>query len=294
MSPSRPRLGAYVLPGDPVWLRSSLSRYYGLLDRLVVPVPEDGLSWRGASLPVQECLEIIKAVDHRGIVEVIHGTWTDTDHPLRAENAQRQAAIDELGDVDWVLQVDNDEFLPDVEALLGMLRRAEHLNLSAVEWPMRVVFRRLRSGRYLEVVDANRQPRYDYPGPIAVRPGVRVVDCRRVSEPFLRPVVRGDTSSTQVARPVADGELRMPGLEPGQAILHNSWGRPVRDIRRKMGSSSHQLGPRMIFYFWAVWRASPLTWRWLRNFHLLQGPLWPRLAVLNDQLTQDLEPQDRV
>jgi hypothetical protein len=44
----KPRLGAYVLTGDPVWMRSSLGRYYDLLDDLVVLVPEGGRAGRAA------------------------------------------------------------------------------------------------------------------------------------------------------------------------------------------------------------------------------------------------------
>ncbi|WP_427383661.1 hypothetical protein [Janibacter sp. G56] len=147
-----PRLGAYVLPGDPVWLRSSLARYYPLLDDLVVPVPTSGRGWTGHPIPVDECLRIIREIDVRGIVREVEGDWVDTDRPMRADTAQRQAAVDALGErVDWILQVDNDEVLPDTGALLEALGRADAAGCDAVEWPMRVLFRARSRGRFLVV-----------------------------------------------------------------------------------------------------------------------------------------------
>ena len=101
----RMRLGAYVLPGDPTWLRSSLSSYYHLLDDLVVPIPEDGRSWTGATLPVRDCLTAINRVDTRRLMRHISGRWIDRRQPLQAEIAQRQACVNALNGVDWVLQV---------------------------------------------------------------------------------------------------------------------------------------------------------------------------------------------
>jgi hypothetical protein len=295
MSTTRPRLGAYLLPGDPTWLRSSLSRYYDLLDDLVIPVPNGHRSWTGEPLPVEACLSAIHEIDSRGIMRIITGAWVEPKHPLEAEKAQRQAAMTELAGMDWVLQIDNDEILPDVEALLEHLRLAETKGLPAVEWPMRVLFRRLRSGKYLEVVGPSGRPRFDYPGPIAIRPDQRPVEARRTHGPFLRPVVGGDRESLQVARPAEALEARVETLQPHHVILHNSWARPPSAVWRKVRSSGHYEGLRTLSYYWAIWRLAPLTWRRLRNFHLIYGPLWPRLAVLNEPAAESLIlPSDKL
>jgi hypothetical protein len=292
MPNEKPLLGAYLLPGDTTWLHSSLSRYYPLLDDLVVLVPERGESWTGARLPVEDCLRIIKKVDVRGLVRVVSGHWTDPAHPRRAEIAQRQRGVDALGEMDWVLQIDNDELLPEPSALLECLKIAEDNEIPAMEWPMRVLFRALGNGRFLEVVSANGDPRFDYPGPIAIRPRETLVDCRRTSGGFLRPVVVGDQQSLQLTRAPAENETRADCLLPSQAILHNSWGRHPESIRRKLRSTAHQEGSKMFLYYWGVWQPAPLTWRWLRNFHLLYGPLWPRLAVLDVPLANLVLDED--
>lgn len=285
------RIGAYLLPGDPVWLASSLSRYYDVLDDLVVVAPRSGVGWTGRKLPVQECLDVVAAHDHRGIHRIVWGEWQDTEQPMHAETSQRRAGIEALQAVDWILQVDNDEVLPHVDALMAAIRSAEAHHLAAVEWPMRVLYRRTSSGAYLEVVDRDG-PRYDYPGPIAVRPDVDLVDARRCAGPFLRPVVRGDDRSLQLRHDAEPGEFRDEFLEPGDAIVHNSWARTPASIRRKMTTWGHASGLRGNLYYLTKWLPSPLTWRVMRDVHPFARGLWPRLGPAGD-LSGLLLPEDR-
>ncbi|QAY69006.1 hypothetical protein [Xylanimonas protaetiae] len=279
---TRRRYGAYVLPGDPTWLERTLSRYYPLLDRLVMPVPVDGRGWTGAPIPAAECLAIARRVDTRGILQVLEGQWTAPADPLSADTAQRQAAIAALGDgVDWVLQLDNDELLPDPQVLDTAVDRAESLGLNAVELPMRVLFRRTRR-TVLEVVAADGRPRYEYPGTVAVRAGTTLAEARRVAEPYLRLLVEGDDRSLQVVRPAEEGEHRMAALRPEQAIVHNSWARSPAEIRTKMRSWGHAKDAAYGRYYWTVWWPSPVTWRLLRDVHPFARGLWPRLAPTAD------------
>ncbi len=271
------RIGAYILPGDPTWLAKTLAAYYPLLDELVVPVPADGVGWAGRRIPVEAVLAIVRNLDDRKILRTVEGVWTDLEQPMRADTAQRQAALDALvGRADWVLQVDNDELLPKPGALMSAIDAAEDVGLSAVEWPMRVLFRRTRRWVY-EIAGEDRGPRYDYPGAIAVRPEVTLADARRTTGAFLRPVVVGDDRSLQVRRPAGDGEQRWFELHPEEAIIHNSWARSAGEVWQKTRSWGHADGLRGVAYFAFQWLPAPLTWRFTRNLHPFARDLWPRL-----------------
>lgn len=277
-SPRALRIGAYVLAGDPVWLTSSLARYYPLLSDLVVVAPRSRLGWTGRPLPVDECLRLIAAVDSRGISTTRWGEWQDPADPMRADTAQRQAGIDALaGRVDWILQIDNDEILPNPQRLIDVLALPESQSVGAIEWPMRVLYRRLKGGRYLEISSRTGRPRYDYPGPIAVRPDSLVVEARRTNGTKIRAVVRGDTQSLQLAQPLAEDEIRLEVLEHADAIVHNSWARDTIDVRRKIRTWGHAAGLRGEVYYWTKWWPAPVTWRVLRDFHPFSRGLWPRL-----------------
>ncbi|WP_144276379.1 hypothetical protein [Demequina sp. NBRC 110053] len=272
------RLGAYVLPGDTVWLERTLPQWYPLVERIVVPVPADHRSWTGRPLPVARALEVIRRLDTRGIVTEIHGRWTDPSDPRAAEVAQRQAAVDALGlEVEWILCVDNDELMPRPERLSAVLDEADRRGVTAVEWPMRVLYRATRRS-VLEVVARDHRPIYEYPGPIAVRPGSRLTDARRSDGPFLRPQVAGDDRSIQVTRAEEPGESRARLLRHEDAIIHRSWARPARDIRRKIDSSGHARDTSLRRYYWMRWWPSPLLRPLMRDFHPLTGSLWPALV----------------
>jgi hypothetical protein len=281
-----------VLAADPTWIRSSILRYYDHLDVLIVSASDNGRGWTGAPVRSEECVTAVLELDHRGIVEVVRGTWIDAVEPMRADTAQRQAAVDAIGErADWILQLDTDELLPDLDQVVAAIHHAEALGVDAVEWPMRVLFRRLRGGRYLEVVSRNGDRRFEYPGAIAVRSGIRLRDARRPGGPYLRPTVSGDVQSLQVARPPEPGEHRSWVLPASAAVLHNSWARSPRDVRSKVRSWGHGGTWRASAYFWLIWWPAPLTWRWLRSFHPFARRLWPRLGI-SPPLPAAIDPRD--
>lgn len=279
-------LGAYLLPGDPVWLRSSLARYYDLLDDLVVVVPVPATGWTGRSLPVDECLEIIAEVDARGIARRVTGHWEDRDEPMRADTAQRQAGLDALaGHVDWVLQIDNDEVLPDPGVIMRVIESAGP-GVLGIELPLRVLYRRLGPRSFAAVSGASGRAVVEYPGSNVVRPTATLVDARRPAGQIVRHVVRGDTESLQVRQSSDPLVTRVEDLDPSEVILHNSWGRSAQEILRKTRSWGHASGVRGFLYVVTRWWVARWLWRWQRNLHPFADGLWPRLGRVT--VAQDL------
>lgn len=285
-------LGAYLLPGDPVWLRSSVTRYYDYLDDLVVLVPEDGLGWLGKPIPVAECLSVIDEIDTRGIARRVSGRWVDPAHPMAADTAQRQVGVDALDGVDWVLQVDNDEVVPDIGRLLDVAKSAPS-DIVGIEWPMRVIYRALGGGRGLMVTGESGRPIFEYPGAVLVRRGARLADARRLGDGRIqRLVVEGDSESLQVRQPRGNDEVRTQGLPAESAILHNSWGRSPRQIWRKTRTWGHAAGLRGAFYYLSRWLPAPLLWRTQRDLHPFAEGLWPRVRPERIPI-ELLDPRDR-
>jgi hypothetical protein len=206
----------------------------------------------------------------------------DGKNYLCAETRQRREALAHASPgADWVLQIDTDEVLPNWAPVRRALDLAESLQLAAVEWPLRVLFRRLPNGRYLEIVSDTGSPQYDY-ATVAVRPCSELIHCRKSAGPFLRLVVRGDRSSPDVRRPPSSEEHRAELLHPGEAIWHNSWARSPSAVRRKIASWGHHDGMRSWLYYYTTWLPAPVTWRVLRRFHPIQGQLWPHLQISKD------------
>lgn len=272
-------LNAYILAADPTWIEASVRAYYPLVRRIIVSYDEQGRGWTGAPVHVEQCLDRLRRIDPERKMVFAPGQFFRPDHtPMENDTHQRQAALNAAADgADWVLSLDTDEVLPNPAALLRALNRAGELQVGAVEWPMRVLYQKTRAGHYLEVCAADGSDRFDYPGPIATRPGERLVDARRTSGGFLRPTVSGDCQSLQIRQPPAAGEIRQALLEPSDAIIHNSWARDRASIRSKMRSWGHAAGWRSLGYYAVRWNLAPLRWRRMRDFHPFAGGLWPAL-----------------
>ena len=191
-----------------------------------------------ADCPSSDCVSVIVDLDVRGIARTVTGRWRNEANPMAADTAQRQAGIDSLSSsVDWIIQIDNDELLPEPELLVASIAGAGEAR--GIEWPMRVLFRRV-GDRYLGVAGQDGSPVFEYPGSVAVRAGSTLVDARRVSGPVVRRVVEGDTQSLQLRQELADEETRVEGLTPQQAISSQLLGKVAsRDL-----AQDQELGPR--------------------------------------------------
>jgi hypothetical protein len=273
------KIGAYVLAADATWIVKSVSAYYGFVDVLVVSYDSDSKSWTGIDIPVHDCCELVKKLDvDSKIVEITGNYSTYQGTPMERDTKQRQDCIDYLsGKVDWIIQLDTDEWIPKVTDLIDTLDGIPN-DVCGVEWPMRVLYRHLRGSNYLGISDRLGNPVYEYPGPVLVRKNVTLVDARRISERVVRYAVAGDTSSIQLRREHTVGIEIRPELGPESAIIHNSWARSPRSVWKKVTSWSHSNGMKSWLYFFCVWLPSSVTWRLLLDIHPFARGLWPKLS----------------
>lgn len=275
------RLTAYVLAADPTWLEQSVRAYYSRVQKIVVSYDTAGKGWTGAPIPVDECISRLKAIDGDRKMRFVGGTFSGpVKDPMENDTRQRNAALELASEgADWVLQLDTDEWVPEVDCLLEGILSAQKIGLPALEWPMRVLYRKLSEGKYLEVCAQGGMEHFEYIAPVAVRAGSRLVHSRRTNAGFLRAVVRGDRRSIQLNRACLKGEVREEMLEAGQAIVHNSWARSPAELRRKIRSWSHA-SLRAWVYYGVTWLPSVWFWRRMKNIHPFFGEVWPALRVV--------------
>ena len=276
------KIGAYVLLADPTWIQSAVQQYYEHIDVLVVSYDCRSKGWTGTDIPVSECLALIKQIDLYGkVIEIVGDYSSGNQTPIDKDTKQRQDCIDYLsGRVDWIIQLDTDEWFPDVSELV---RIAENLPLDihGVEWPMKVLFRKIGKYQYLSISGESHNSVYEYPGPVLVRSNVKLVDARRISAPIVRYCVMDDESSLQLSGTHVVGITLRRDLNHRQVIVHNSWARSRDVVYRKVTSWGHNQGVRSTLYFWLVWFPSPFTWRIISDFHPFAKGLWPKLELFS-------------
>ena len=274
------RIKAYVLAADPTWLERSVGAYYPFVDEIVVSYDRSSRGWTGAPVPVEECLTRLSVLDGDRKMRFVPGDFSSAvKDPMENDTLQRGVALQLASEsADWVLQLDTDEWLPEPYALLECIESASVLGVGGVDWPMRVLYRRLGTEGALEVCAPDGEDHFEYIAPVAVRAGSRLLHSRRTGGSILRAVVRGDSRSIQLKRPLEAGEVREQRLSPNEAILHNSWARSPVELMRKLASWSHS-GASAWRHFLLHWLPSTVMWRHQRNVHPLFGSVWPALRV---------------
>lgn len=228
---------AYVLAGDPDYLAASIQSYYPLVDRIVLSADAAGLSWSGRPLDVDLCLSQARAADPDGKLVVERGPFADPGCPaMDCETRQRQAALDAASDgCDWVVQLDNDEVVPDLDAFRTQLLAAESMGATGLDFPSRWLYAELPNRQFLETSDRWWRTVSSYPGSLAARAGTRLAHARQVSGPLYRVDIRRRNTDPYRA-PGAAVDAVVP---PDARVMHFSWTRPLEVMRRKAAISGH-------------------------------------------------------
>lgn len=247
------KLNAYVLAGDPAWSAESIGSYYDLVDRIVVSYDRTFRSWAGHPLSVEEALERIRAADPAGKTQLLPGEHADPGRPaMELETRQRQSALDAASeDADWVIQLDTDEIVPSPWVLRSHVEEADRRAADALAFPLRNVYTRTRSGRFLEHCGRFWTTQSAYPGPVVVRSGTQLSFARQAA---TAPVFRVDVAprNTDPAHPF--GVPVHAVIPHTDAILHMSWVRTERQMAEKSLVSGHA-GER-------DWERALRRWQW--------------------------------
>lgn len=272
------RVTAYILAADPIWLELSVRSYYSVVDEIVVSYDRDKLGWSGVPIPVDECLDRVRAVDVDRKVRLLAGSYyRPGSTPMENDTNQRQHALEAAGErADWVVELDTDEVMPDASYFVERLVEIPP-EYGACFWPMRVMFKQIAATRFLEVATRFRRPFAEYPGPIACRPDVRLTLARRTEAPLWVVAVRRNLWDRIRHRQSPAHQY----IDPDKAVLHFSWARSEDEIRRKLRSWSHSHDFDTETYLKNTWLEAETEWRSYRDFHPIWPKVWPALRVVD-------------
>jgi len=129
-----------------------------------------------------------------------------------------------------VIQLDTDEIVTSSATLLRHLELADRRAAEALAYPLRDVYARAASGRFLEHCGRFWTTQAAYPGPVAVRAGTTLSTARQAG---TAPVYRVDVAprNTDPAHP-HDAPVHAV-IAPDEAILHLSWVRSEAQMLEK-------------------------------------------------------------
>lgn len=256
-------VNAYILLGDPRWIRESICSYYPLVQRIVALADDNSRGWDENPLPVEQCVDLLREVDPLKKLEVIRAPIVHPGlHPMVMDTAARQLALDAASadDPDWVLQFDTDEIVTAPGTLARVLATAAAKGADAIDYPSRWILGRAdtkwRRDRYLEASDALWRVAAHYPGPVAVRPHTRLNYSRRAIGVYYRVDFRRFNTYHEYTRlhPVHET------VSPREGILHLSWvDRQSREAKSERRHGHHEDHDLTTFAAQRRWRlAHPL------------------------------------
>jgi hypothetical protein len=269
------RVNAYVLAADPAYLAASVQSYYALADRIVVSFDESHKGWSGHPVDVPQSLNELAAIDVHNKLDLRAGRFSDPARPaMEGETKQRQAALEIASEgADWVLQLDGDEVLPDLERFAATVESAHAGGYPALEYPARWLYAKAVDGTWLELSRRWWGVAAGYPGPVAVRAGSRLKLARQIGLPAYRVDFRSVNTDPwrRADEPVHET------VDEDQGILHFSWVRSEEELWDKARVSGHSTDFN--------WAAAIKTWKW-RRAH-------PRIAALGNPVRRQRHLWDR-
>lgn len=267
------KINAYILAADPAWIEASISSYVNIVDQIIVSYDENGKSWSGTPIAIDECLRRLKAMNCAFKMRFCPGHFARSQYtPMENDTYQRQCALDEASrNVDWVLQLDTDEILPHAARFKDFLASPNLERCDGLLWPMRTFFGELPDGRFLEICDHRHHQLSSFPGPVAVKSGCRLRHARQAEGQIYRCEI-----ASQSRDPADLNALVHHQIAPEDAIIHMSWVRDAQEMQRKLGSWGHS-GDLKNLKMLRTWEKAQKRWFFTRNFHPLNSKWWPAL-----------------
>lgn len=233
------KVNAYILAADPSWIEASVLSYYPMVDRIVVSFDAEGRGWTGASLDVENCLTRVRAIDKDGKFDFRPGHFARPqyfDRPMLSETHQRQVALEQASDgADWILQLDTDEILGDIDVFLGSLAAADAAGADAMNYPSVWLYCRAFGRWYLESGQRGWRRNAGFPGPMAVRAGSTFTHARRVNGSYFHVDLTARPSAVAVPRGIPVSKV----IPSSAAIWHLSMVRSEAFMRRKLSTTGH-------------------------------------------------------
>lgn len=280
---------AMVAQNDAETIETSIKSFYDEVDFIAISIDVKH-GWSGKRITEDNTIDVIKTLDLDNKIDIIQSNFYRFDDPMKNETAQRQLTSDWLSnkyrDLEWICQIDADEIFPNFKSVVDFINSVPSY-CRGIQWHMAQIFNLLEDGRVLVVVNNDGVPVLSsfY---LAHRPFQKLVVARlpaivpfnlnrqtlRINEILLR--------TNSITKFIRKSTPRITG----PACLHYTFAKSERRIREKLDTWGHAYDFETDQFF-QLWKNSKSNWINLKNFHPLDGPVWPALKPFSlDELAQ--------
>ncbi|MEJ2882486.1 hypothetical protein [Pedobacter sp. GR22-6] len=243
----------FLISYDYEFIKISLPRVYSEVEEIYFAVDVNGLTWSGEPIVIaDEFWDWVNEFDIEKKIRIYRDHfYVDGLTPMECDTRERNLLGKQMGEADWYVQIDSDEYFDDFPAFAQKLREFKPSGPVTIGCKIITLFKHVAKG-YLfvagsrEVLDfATNNPIYD--------------------------IARNNTSGNEQ-------------IEWEDLVLHQSWARTPEEIYLKLHNWSHK-DDFNVESFFKLWNAiDEHNFHVVQNFHPLAPGIWPSLKYVEGGL----------
>jgi hypothetical protein len=242
---------------DYEFVKVLLPLIYNDIDEIYFAVDIDRLTWAGEKFEInEEFWNWIREFDSQSKIVIYQDQFYVSDlTPIQCDTRERTMLSKKMGECDWYIQIDSDEYFVDFKTFIQKLHTFEASGPTTVACKVATLFKEVNDG-YLVVAESNEVLNFATNNP--VYDAARNNDSGNVIELW------------------------------DDLVLHQSWARTPDDIYLKLHNWSHK-DDFPVESFYKLWNAVDKDNAYaLCNFHPLVGSTWRKLRFLKGSIQEIL------
>jgi hypothetical protein len=245
---------------DYEFVKISLPLIYEHVEEIHFAVDADGLTWAGESFEIKpEFWDWVTQFDKDNKIRIYKDHfYVEELTPMQCDTRERNLLAKHMGECDWYVQIDSDEYFVDFPAFIRQLNWFDPKVPTTVACRVATLFKQVKDG-YLVVAESLERLNFATNNPVY-----------------------------DVARNNDSGNVYEFWDD---LVLHQSWARKPEEIYLKLHNWSHK-DDFNVDSFYSLWNAIDANNAYaLHNFHPLIASSWCKLRFVEGNIPQILKSE---
>lgn len=243
------------------YLKISLPLVYDFLDEIILCIDKNRQTWSGETFEVNGSFwKWLEAFDKRKKISVYEDFFFIPElSTMQCETRERHMLAQRMGECDWYIQIDSDEYFLDFRAFINRLNKQDTSKPVTIRCRVAPLFKQTAKG-------------------------FLVIDTETETLPFA-------TNIPEYLSGRASDSATHQNLVWDDLVLHQSWARSESEIQTKLNSWGHKDDFNTASFF-NLWNAiDENNYSYLKDFHPLDRVTWCKLVLIEnkgiDQILSD-------
>ncbi|MBB4035900.1 hypothetical protein GGR21_001795 [Dysgonomonas hofstadii] len=238
----------YLVSYDYEYMKNSLPTVYEYADIIAVAIDKDRMTWKGTNYEIADSFfEWLKEYDKDNKIRIYEDSFFDPDLTVMENDTRERNMLGRfMGEGGWHIQVDSDEYFLDFKKFTDYLKSLDMIVATSV------------FARWVTIFKLDTENAF-------------IID-NGEKFPVATNFVSYDNARLSFnAKKEINSEFK---------VIHQSWGRSEDELRQKLSNWGHSNDFDIESYF-RLWKAiDKHTYKYITNFHPLNGFDWQKLECI--------------